>query len=173
MAAQKSTPETHPDAFPVASLARDGWSTDTQATATCFCGSVQMVVPTTAPGLSSTFTCHCPDCHKITASMYASNFVVLDTHTSFVRGEANLTSFAQRDTIANGNLMTNYFCKTCGTLMYRVGEGFPGSKIARIGTVDDWRVQEGMKPGVEFFVGERVGWVGGVKGVKGVSGMGK
>lgn len=30
--------------FPVAGLARDGWSTDTEATATCFCGSVQLVL---------------------------------------------------------------------------------------------------------------------------------
>lgn len=36
--ADKSKPYT-----PLASLARDGWSTDEEATATCFCGAVQLV----------------------------------------------------------------------------------------------------------------------------------
>lgn len=38
----KSTPQTQPDNFPLAGLARDGWSTSTEATATCFCGAVQL-----------------------------------------------------------------------------------------------------------------------------------
>lgn len=37
------------------------------ATATCYCGAVQILVPTTAPGLVDTFICHCTDCRKITA----------------------------------------------------------------------------------------------------------
>lgn len=28
--------------IPLAGLARDGWSTETEATATCFCGAVQL-----------------------------------------------------------------------------------------------------------------------------------
>ena len=31
------------DKFPIAGLARDGWSTSDEATATCFCGAVQLV----------------------------------------------------------------------------------------------------------------------------------
>lgn len=30
--------------FPVIQLANDGWSTDKEATATCFCGAVQLVL---------------------------------------------------------------------------------------------------------------------------------
>lgn len=30
--------------FPVVHLSHDGWSTDDEATATCFCGSVQLVL---------------------------------------------------------------------------------------------------------------------------------
>jgi hypothetical protein len=33
--------------FPVAGLARDGWSTEDEATATCFCGAVQLVFVST------------------------------------------------------------------------------------------------------------------------------
>ena len=42
------------------------------ATATCYCGAVQIEVPTEGEGLVDTFICHCTDCHKITAR-YASS----------------------------------------------------------------------------------------------------
>ncbi|KAF7345650.1 Glutathione-dependent formaldehyde-activating GFA protein [Mycena venus] len=66
--------------FPLAGSANDGWSNEEEATATCFCGAVQLKFPTQGPGLVETFVCHCADCRKITASMFASNFTILDTH---------------------------------------------------------------------------------------------
>lgn len=30
--------------YPIVGLSHDGWSTETEATATCFCGSVQLVL---------------------------------------------------------------------------------------------------------------------------------
>jgi hypothetical protein len=65
--------------------------------------------------------------------------------------------------------MTNYFCKTCGTLMYRTGSAFPGMSILRIGTVDDFSLMETvLKPQVEQFVKTRVSWIKGLEaeGVK-------
>lgn len=120
---------------PLANLTGDGWSTEDEATATCFCGAVQIVVvsltflfipsnilsdsnlqPTKAPGLINTFVCNCYDCHKITASMFASNFTVADENIKWVRGRENLKTFAQKKTIASHGTMTNYFCSTCGSL---------------------------------------------------------
>lgn len=61
--------------------------------------------------------------------------------------------------------MTNYFCKTCGTLMYRVGAAFPDCSILRLGTVDDFNlVETKLKPTRELFVKDRVSWFEGVKG---------
>ncbi|KAF7377239.1 Histidine acid phosphatase [Mycena sanguinolenta] len=114
--------------IPLAGGADDGWSNEEEATATCFCGAVQLKFPTQGPGLVRTFLCHCTDCRKITASTFASNFTVLDTHLTHLRGRENLTAFAQSRTIASGNTMTNYFCSTCGTLMYRVSSGLPGEQ---------------------------------------------
>lgn len=37
------------------------------ATATCYCGAVQIEVPSEGEGLIDTFICHCTDCRKITA----------------------------------------------------------------------------------------------------------
>lgn len=63
--------------------------------------------------------------------------------------------------------MENHFCKTCGTLMYRTGSGFPGVLIARIATVDDFTLhQEVLKPEVEQFTADRVQWLEGIKGVR-------
>ena len=38
-----SSDSTKNASLPLAGLARDGWSNEKEATATCFCGSVQMV----------------------------------------------------------------------------------------------------------------------------------
>ncbi|KAJ6452127.1 hypothetical protein C8R45DRAFT_1124206 [Mycena sanguinolenta] len=81
--------------IPLASGADDGWSNEDEATAACFCGAVQLKFPTYGPGYAGAFLCHCVDCRKITASMFASNFVVLDTHLTHLRGRYNLTAFAQ------------------------------------------------------------------------------
>ncbi|OBT57702.1 hypothetical protein VE04_01937 [Pseudogymnoascus sp. 24MN13] len=153
--------------FPLAVGADGGWTKDDSATATCFCAAVQLAFPTEAPGLTSTFICHCSDCRKITASMFASNFTVLDSHLTHLRGRENLKSYGQSKTIASGKMMTNYFCSTCGTLMYRVGEAFPGRSILRIGTVDDFHLHETkLKPRREIFTKDRVCWLSEVEGTQ-------
>jgi hypothetical protein len=162
-----ATPDKSKPYFPLAGGANDGWSKDDSATATCFCGAVQLSFPTEAPGLTSTFICHCNDCRKITASMFASNFTVLDSHLTHLRGRENLKSYGQSKTIASGKMMTNYFCSTCGTLMYRVGEAFPGKSILRIGTVDDFHLHETkLKPRREIFTKDRVCWLSEVEGTQ-------
>ncbi|KAM3079854.1 hypothetical protein ACMFMF_003275 [Clarireedia jacksonii] len=105
--------------------------------------------------------------------MFASNFIVADTHIKFVRGRENLTQFGQKKTIGSGNKMTNHFCSTCGTLMFRVCEAFPGKSVMRIGTVDDFSLHETkLRPRLEQFVESRVDWLGhgGIEGVKQVRG---
>jgi len=151
--------------IPLAGVANDGWSKEDLATATCYCGAVQLAFPTQGPGLLSTFVCHCTDCRKITASMFTSAFSILDTHLTHIRGRDNLTSYGQSRTITSGKLMTNYFCSTCGTLMYRVGT--PGASILRLGTVDDFNLHEtNLKPKSERFVKDRVGWLCAAEGIE-------
>ncbi|KAJ6598890.1 Mss4-like protein [Mycena vulgaris] len=153
--------------IPLASSASDGWSTEEEATATCFCGAVQLSFPTQGPGLVDVFICNCPDCRKITASMFATNFIIADTHLKHLRGQDNLKTFSQARTVATGSTMTNHFCSTCGTLMYRVGSRFPGYSVLRVGTVDDFNLHETkLKPRTEEFVKDRVSWLGGVEGIK-------
>ncbi|KAL5343855.1 Mss4-like protein [Aspergillus crustosus] len=157
--------------FPVAGASHDGWNDGERATATCYCGAVQLSFPTTKPGLVDTFICNCTDCHKITASMFASNFVIADAHLRHERGQRNLSIYTQNKTIGTGHTMSNYFCMTCGSLMYRVGTGFPEMSILRIGTVDDFALFEGrLKPRIEQFTKDRVAWLKGAEGVEQVEG---
>jgi len=103
--------------------------------------------------------------------MFASNFTIADSHLKHLRGQENLKTFGQEKTVASGNHMTNYFCSTCGTLMYRVGAGFPNMSILRIGTVDDFHLHETkLRPRVEQFTKDRVNWFTGVEGAKKSSG---
>ncbi|OHE91706.1 hypothetical protein CORC01_12997 [Colletotrichum orchidophilum] len=167
--------KTSPSFFPLASVAQDGWSTENEATATCFCGAVQLSFkhhinnpnqPTQGPGLVDRFLCHCADCRKISSSMFCSNFSVADSHLRHIRGKETLKIFSQSRTIATGNDMANHFCGTCGTLMYRVSSGLPGMSILRLGTVDDFRlVETKLKPQVEQFIDTRASWVKPIEGV--------
>jgi hypothetical protein len=99
--------------------------------------------------------------------MFASNFCILDTHLKHNRGEDNLKTFSQDTTIEAHNVMTNYFCSSCGSLMYRRGAGFPGVAILRLGTLDDFHLMEQkFKPRVEQYAKDRVNWLQGGEGVK-------
>ncbi|KAK4703071.1 hypothetical protein P7C70_g3146, partial [Phenoliferia sp. Uapishka_3] len=103
---------------------------------------------------------------RLTASMFATNFAVLDTHLKHLRGRDNLTKFGQDVTITSGNTMTNAFCKTCGSLMYRVSSGFPGMSILRVGSVDDFSLMENqLRPQFEQVVETRVSWLKGADGI--------
>ncbi|KAL8830815.1 MAG: hypothetical protein Q9191_001213 [Dirinaria sp. TL-2023a] len=171
--------------FPLGGQAEDGWSTEDEATATCYCGAVQLAFrlplhispdpipdtlppqPTKPPGLTETFACNCADCHKFTASMFATNFTVLNTHLRNIRGQENLKQYSQSKTIASGNNMTNYFCGTCGSLLYRISSGFPDKSIMRVGTVDDFTLHSTvLRPGIEQFVPRRPVWLPDIDGAK-------
>ncbi|KAK3366221.1 Mss4-like protein [Lasiosphaeria ovina] len=165
MAASVSTADKSKLYIPHAGLTRDGWSNEEKATATCYCGAVQLVF--SLDGVVNTFVCNCVDCRKITASMFASNFTVKDTHFEHARGRDRLKTFSQAQTIGSRKGMTNYFCENCGSLMYRVGERLPGLSILRIGTVDDFSLHETkLRPRQEHWTKDRVCWFTGVEGVE-------
>jgi hypothetical protein len=55
--------------------------------------------------------------------------------------------------------------------MYRVGEAYPGHSILRIGTVDDFNLHETkLRPRIEQYTKDRVGWLCNVEGVEQASG---
>lgn len=116
--------------------------------------------------------CHCTDCRKIGSAFYQSNITVADSHLKHVRGEDNLATFSQAKTVRANATMTNYFCKTCGSLMYRRGARFPEMTILRTGTIDDLALAEtNLRPQVEQFIERRVAWSKPIEGAAQVVGM--
>ncbi|KAK1244240.1 hypothetical protein MKX08_002378 [Trichoderma sp. CBMAI-0020] len=141
-----------------------GVKADGTATATCLCGTVQLAFPVEGEDLINTFVCNCSDCHKLSASMFCSNFTVSDKSLTHVRGEDKLTRWAQSKTIASGATMEDSFCSVCGNLMYRRSSRFPGMSILRVGTVDDFNLHESkLKPQFEQFIDNRANWLAGVQ----------
>ena len=99
--------------------------------------------------------------------MFASNFIIDDAHLKHIRGQDGLKSFGQARTVASGNKMTNYFCGTCGGLMYRVSSGLPGKTILRIGPVDDLNLHDTLlKPRLQQWTKYRASWLEPLEGVK-------
>jgi len=98
--------------------------------------------------------------------MFASNFAINDKYLVHVRGRENLKSWYNPVTpVRHEGSMTDYFCSTCGTLMYRISSAFPNVPILRIGSVDDLSLHETkLKPQWEQFTKDRVSWFGGVSG---------
>lgn len=100
--------------------------------------------------------------------MFTTGIVVLDTHLTHVRGEENLKQFSQSDTIErDGSAMTNFFCITCGSLMYRRSSAYEGVSVLRGGTVDDFKLVETvLKPGDEQFCKHKMAWLSSIKDLK-------
>ena len=97
--------------------------------------------------------------------MFSSLLIVNDNYLKHLRGKEMLKTYAQNKSPASKGMMTNYFCDTCGTLMYRVSERFPGHSILRLGTVDDFNLAETkLKPRTEVYTKDRVSWLPGVLG---------
>jgi hypothetical protein len=104
--------------------------------------------------------------------MFATNFTVDEAHVRYTRGRDNLTTWGEDVTPATGKTMTNAFCKTCGTLMWRQGAAFPGTKFMRVGTVDDLHLHETvLRPKKEYFVENRPNWWHGVANAKQIEGF--
>ncbi|KAK3653384.1 hypothetical protein LTR56_004588 [Elasticomyces elasticus] len=141
-----------------------------KATASCFCGAVKYEFA--LKDVKDTHLCNCSDCRKISASMFATNFCLLDDEITWLSGKDKLTRWGQSATIASGNTMTNSFCSVCGTILNRQSSGFPGANFLRVGTVDDIKLHdEILKPGVEQFTTTRVAWYHGIDGVNKAEGQ--
>jgi len=55
--------------------------------------------------------------------------------------------------------------------MFREGDTFAGSKVIKVGTLDNPAAFTEYKPKVELYVGERIGWVPELNGAAQKPGM--
>ena len=99
--------------------------------------------------------------------MFSSCFVIDDKYLKHLRGRENLKTYTQSATIGSKNQLTNHFCSTCGSLLYRVSTGYPGWSVMRIGPVDDFNLAEtALRPRIEQYEKDRVAWFGGMDNVQ-------
>ncbi|KAK3647840.1 hypothetical protein LTR56_007814 [Elasticomyces elasticus] len=140
------------------------------ATAACFCGACRYEFPIS--GVIATFVCSCDDCHKVSASAFAHNFILKTSDMNWLSGEDKLTRWSQKATIDSGNYMENVFCSICGTILSRQSSGFDGLSFPRVGPVEDIKLQSTvLAPQVEQYTPKRLAWFHGVEGVPKSDGM--
>ncbi|CAI6313666.1 unnamed protein product [Periconia digitata] len=106
--------------------------------------------------------CHCKDCRKISGSTYSTNGVYPSSGFKVTKGEAK-THSTKGD---SGNTITSYFCPDCGSTMWRDGGAFPGMVIVKLGTLDDPKALENLKPVRELYASGRVSWVSALEGAE-------
>lgn len=66
--------------------------------------------------------------------------------------------------------MTSYFCADCGSTLFRTSEGIVGVVMVKTGCLDDVDLDD-MRPDVELFVRDKVGWLSPIIGAGQKEGM--
>jgi len=123
----------------------------------CFCGATKIEY---TGDIQAKALCHCLDCRKISGSTYSTNFIVPEDGFKVTSGKPKTIT----KTADSGNEITSHFCGDCGSTLFRDGASFPGSKIIKVGVMDDAEVLNDGKPMVELFAPERVNWVSEIGG---------
>lgn len=86
------------------------------------CGSIRVVYDGT---LHSKALCHCSDCRKISGGAYSVNLLV---PTSALVLESGTPRSYTKDT-DEGNRFTSFFCRDCGSTVWRESTGIPVSSV--------------------------------------------
>ncbi|KAJ7699244.1 hypothetical protein B0H17DRAFT_1129315 [Mycena rosella] len=151
-AADKSKPY-----FPLAGLANDGFSNQDE--------------PTHSPGLGESFICHCTDCHKIThPCLPPASWLPTPTCATARRGQPLRIQPGVHRRHAQHH--RHSLLQDVRHAHVPRQHGVPGMHITRVGTVEDFNLQETiLKPKAEQFVKYRMVWLSGGEGVQQVQGL--
>ena len=114
----------------------------------CLCSAVRYQA---LPNPGTAYYCHCRDCQIGSASAFtvaifcdAPNFNVL---------EGSLTSYSK--VVDSGRKLDRLFCAQCGTAVAWTGEGFPGTVLISLSSLDD---PEAHQPVHEGWTESAVSW---------------
>ncbi len=113
----------------------------------CLCGNVRYEV-TGEPMFAG--KCYCDDCHKESGTGHIT-IIAVAGDTVKVTGETK--SYTQSG--GSGSPVTRAFCPKCGTTLYSEPSVMSGSKLIRIGTLDD---ASGIMPGMAIFGAKVSDW---------------
>ncbi|KAF1977297.1 DUF636 domain protein [Bimuria novae-zelandiae CBS 107.79] len=125
----------------------------------CMCGNVRYSVEGEPVGKA---LCHCADCRKISGSTYSTNAIFPGNQFKLTQG----TPKQHAKTANSGNQITSYFCGDCGSTMWRETSASEGTKILKVGTLDDASAMADAKPVTELFSSSRAPWVLAIPGAQ-------
>lgn len=98
-------------------------------TGSCLCGAVSYKA-TGSPRMGG--HCHCVDCRKSSGTGHGSHAVMGEDEVA-IEGEPK-----RFDKPADsGNMVSRYFCGTCGCAVYSTNSGMPGVVFLRASSLDD------------------------------------
>lgn len=113
----------------------------------CFCGKVAYEAELVSPDIS---LCHCSDCQALSGSPYRATATARQADFRVTRGEA--AKYVK--TGSSGLKSAQYFCATCGSNLYRIGENDDKVGI-RIGTI---RQRHDLKPADQSWLKSALPW---------------
>ncbi len=113
----------------------------------CLCGAVRYSC-SAAPAMAG--HCHCEDCRRSSGTGHSSHMAVPEASVS-MRGEVKGYARAAN----SGNMVTRYFCPTCGAAIYSINSAMPGMTFLRASSLDDLEV---FKPEMHVFAAKAASW---------------
>lgn len=120
----------------------------TQAfTGGCLCGAVRYTCGA-EPMMAG--HCHCEDCRRSSGTGHCSHFAAPEGAVALT-GE--LKGYARP--ADSGNLVTRYFCPTCGAAIYSINAAMPQMIFLRASSLDDPEV---FKPQMHVYVSRAASW---------------
>jgi hypothetical protein len=107
--------------------------------------------------------CHCLNCRKLTGSAFSIALLIPEAQFHLLQGRPKAYA-ADAD---SGNKIVGFFCKECGSTMWRETPLFNGLKLVMQGTIDDDHgLDDEGSPGVELYTTRRVHWISPVSGAQ-------
>lgn len=113
----------------------------------CLCGAVRYSC-SAVPAMAG--HCHCEDCRRSSGAGHSSHMAVPEASVSMtgeVKGYARAAN--------SGNMVTRYFCPTCGAAIHSTNSAMPGMTFLRASSLDDLEV---FKPEMHVFAAKAASW---------------
>lgn len=120
----------------------------------CFCGAVAYEAVLVSPDIA---ICHCSDCQALSGSPYRATATAKTADLRVTKGEAK----HYLKTGTSGRKSAQYFCATCGSNLYRIGEGEDETGI-RVGTI---RQRHQLTPSDQSWLKSALGWTEDLSGI--------
>jgi hypothetical protein len=94
--------------------------------------------------------CHCEDCRRSSGSGHSSHLAVPEAGLAVTGAPTGYARPAD-----SGNLVTRYFCSTCGSALFSKNAGMPGTVFLRASSLDDL---ETFQPQMHVYASRAASW---------------